>query len=91
MGIYGGFIMNYCQRHPLLEPGLLPVVFMLAGIADGFGLIMGIGLAGGDASVAWAETGSRYLLLVNVLLIVCLLDQRQIYLGGGQTIDQGTD
>ena len=45
---------------------------MLAGVADGFGLIMGVGLAGGDASVAWAEMGSRYLLLINVLLIVVL-------------------
>jgi formate-dependent nitrite reductase membrane component NrfD len=73
VGIYGGFIMNYVKGIPFWNQGLLPVVIMLAGIADGFGLIMGVALAGGDASIAWAEAGSRYLLLINVLLIVCYL------------------
>ncbi len=73
VGIYGGFIMNYIKGIPFWNQGLLPVVFILAGVADGFGLAMGVGLAGGDASVAWAETGSRYLLLINVLLIVTYL------------------
>jgi formate-dependent nitrite reductase membrane component NrfD len=73
VGIYGGFIMNYVKGIPFWNQGLLPIVVMLAGIADGFGLIMGIALAGGDASVTWAETGSRYLLLINVLLIVTYL------------------
>jgi formate-dependent nitrite reductase membrane component NrfD len=65
--------MNYIKGIPFWNQGLLPVVFILAGVADGFGLAMGVGLAGGDASVAWAETGSRYLLLINVLLIVTYL------------------
>lgn len=73
VGIYGGFIMNYCKGIPFWNQGLLPVVFVLAGVADGFGLAMGIGLAGGDANVALAETGSRYLLMINVLLIVVYL------------------
>jgi formate-dependent nitrite reductase membrane component NrfD len=73
VGIYGGFIMNYVKGIPFWNQGLLPVVIMLAGVADGFGLAMAIGLAGGDASVAWAETGSRYLLLINILLIVTYL------------------
>lgn len=73
VGIYGGFIMNYCKGIPFWNQGLLPVVFILAGVADGFGLAMGIGLAGGDANVALAEAGSRYLLMINVLLIVVYL------------------
>ena len=73
VGIYGGFIMNYVKGIPFWNQGLLPVVFILAGVADGFGLVMGVGLAGGDASVAWAETGSSYLLIINVLLIVVYL------------------
>lgn len=72
-GIYGGFIMNYVKGIPFWNQGLLPIVIMLAGIADGFGLVMAVGLAGGDASIAWAEAGSRYLLLINVLLIVTYL------------------
>lgn len=73
VGIYGGFIMNYCKGIPFWNQGLLPVVFVLAGVADGLGLIMGIGLAGGDANVALAEMVSRYLILANVFLIVCYL------------------
>jgi formate-dependent nitrite reductase membrane component NrfD len=73
VGIYGGFIMNYVKGIPFWNQGLLPIVIILAGVADGFGLAMAVGLAGGDASVAWAEMGSRYLLLMNVLLIVTYL------------------
>jgi formate-dependent nitrite reductase membrane component NrfD len=73
VGIYGGFIMNYCKGIPFWNQGPLPIVFVLAGVADGFGLIMGIGLAGGDANVAVAEIGSRYLLLINILLIAVYL------------------
>jgi formate-dependent nitrite reductase membrane component NrfD len=73
VGIYGGFIMNYVKGIPFWNQGLLPVVIILAGVADGFGLAMAVGLAGGDASVAWAEMGSRYLLLINILLIVTYL------------------
>jgi len=73
VGIYGGFIMNYVKGIPFWNQGLLPVVFILAGVADGFGLAMAVGLAGGDASIAWAEAGSRYLLLINILLIVTYL------------------
>jgi formate-dependent nitrite reductase membrane component NrfD len=73
VGIYGGFIMNYCKGIPFWNQGLLPMVFILAGVADGFGLAMGIGLAGGDADVALAEAGSRYLLMINILLIVVYL------------------
>jgi formate-dependent nitrite reductase membrane component NrfD len=72
-GIYGGFIMNYVKGIPFWNQGLLPVVFILAGVADGFGLTMAVGLAGGDASVAWAETGSSYLLIINILLIIVYL------------------
>ncbi len=73
VGIYGGFIMNYVKGIPFWNQGLLPVVFILAGVADGFGLAMAVGLAGGDASVSWAETGSSYLLIINVLLIIVYL------------------
>jgi formate-dependent nitrite reductase membrane component NrfD len=73
VGIYGGFIMNYVKGIPFWNQGLLPVVFILAGVADGFGLAMAIGLAGGDASVSWAETGSSYLLIINILLIIVYL------------------
>ena len=73
IGVYGGFIMNYCKGIPFWNQGLLPIVFVLAGVADGFGLAMAVGLAGGDANVMAAEAGSRYLILVNILLIIVYL------------------
>jgi formate-dependent nitrite reductase membrane component NrfD len=73
IGIYGGLMMNFCKGMPAWNQGLLPIVFIFAGVADGLALIMGIGLAGGDASIAAAEFVSRYLLLINIFLIVCYL------------------
>jgi formate-dependent nitrite reductase membrane component NrfD len=73
VGVYGGLMMNYCRGIPFWNQGLLPVVFVLAGVADGLGLIMGISLAGGDASVTVAEVASRFLLLANIFLIICYL------------------
>jgi polysulfide reductase chain C len=72
-GIYGGFIMNYCKSVPFWNTGILPIVFVLAGVADGFGLIIGIGLAGGDANVATAETWSRILIILNAFIIAVYL------------------
>jgi formate-dependent nitrite reductase membrane component NrfD len=69
-GIYGGFIMNYCKSVPFWNTGILPVVFLLAGIADGLGLIMGIGLAGGNVNIASAEMWSRITLIVNTFIII---------------------
>jgi formate-dependent nitrite reductase membrane component NrfD len=68
-GIYSGFIMNKCKTIPFWNTGILPIVFLLAGMADGFGLIIGIGLAGGDVNIAFAETCSRITLFVNAFII----------------------
>jgi formate-dependent nitrite reductase membrane component NrfD len=74
LGVYGAFMMNVCKGIPFWNQGLLPIVFILAGVADGFGLIIGIGMAGGDASVvSIAEAGTRIFLLVNIFLIIVYL------------------
>lgn len=73
VGVYGGLMMNYCKGIPFWNQGLLPIVIVLAGVADGFGLAAGIGMAGGDANIAQAEAGAGYLLLANIFLIVVLL------------------
>jgi formate-dependent nitrite reductase membrane component NrfD len=73
LGVYGAFMMNVCKGIPFWNQGLLPIVFILAGVADGFGLIIGIGMAGGDANVAIAEAGTRIFLLVNIFLIIVYL------------------
>ena len=68
-GIYSGFIMNKCKTVPFWNTGILPLVFLLAGIADGFGMIIGIGLAGGQVDIAFAETCSRITLVINAFII----------------------
>ncbi len=68
-GICGGFILNYCKSVPFWNTWILPVVFILAGIADGLALIMGISLAGSGSEIAMAEFWSRITLAVNALLI----------------------
>jgi formate-dependent nitrite reductase membrane component NrfD len=73
LGVYGAFMMNVCKGIPFWNQGILPIVFILAGVADGFGLIIGVGLAGGDANIAVGEAGSRLFLLINILLIVVYL------------------
>jgi formate-dependent nitrite reductase membrane component NrfD len=72
-GIYGGFMMNYCKSVPFWNTGILPLVFVLAGMADGFGLIVAIHLAGGGGDIAAAELWSRVLLAVNAVIIIIYL------------------
>jgi formate-dependent nitrite reductase membrane component NrfD len=48
VGIYGGFIMNFVKGIPFWNTGLLPMLFIIAGINDGFALIMAVGLGGGQ-------------------------------------------
>jgi len=74
VGVYGGLMMNYCKGIPFWNQSLLPIVIVLAGVADGLGLAAGIGVANGDARmIALAETGGSYMLLANIFLIMILL------------------
>jgi formate-dependent nitrite reductase membrane component NrfD len=69
-GTYSGFIMNSCKGVAFWNTGILPVFFPIAGIADGLGLILAVGLAGGDVNIAAAETWSRVVLLVNAFILI---------------------
>ncbi|MGE5229768.1 MAG: NrfD/PsrC family molybdoenzyme membrane anchor subunit [Deltaproteobacteria bacterium] len=70
-GIYCGFAMSYCKSLPFWNTGLLPIVFVIMGVADGLALTMGVNLVtGGDeAAISSLESWSRILLVVNALLI----------------------
>ncbi len=70
-GVYCGFAMSYCKSLPFWNTGLLPIVFVIMGVADGLALSMGVNLAtGGDeAAISTLESWSRILLVVNALLI----------------------
>ena len=71
--LYCGFMMSFCKSLPFWNTGLLPVVIMNAGIADGLALLIGVRMITGYFSFTALETVTRVLLLVNVLLIFSLI------------------
>lgn len=73
VGIYSGFIMSYCKSIPFWNSAILPLVFLFAGIADGFALIMAVGLGAGHVNIQAIETGSRTLLTINAVIIATYL------------------
>ncbi len=70
-GAYCGFAMSYCKGLQFWNTGLLPLVFVLMGFADGLALAMGVNLATGanESVIGTLETWSRVFLIVNALLI----------------------
>jgi len=71
--LYCGFMMSYCKSLPFWNTGLLPIVIMNAGIADGLALLMGLGMIAGGVNFTAVEAVTRILLLFNVLLIATLV------------------
>ena len=71
--VYCGFAMSYCKSVPFWNTGLLPIVFLLMGIADGLALIMGVGLVTGEDVIPVAESATRIMLIINSLLILSYL------------------
>jgi formate-dependent nitrite reductase membrane component NrfD len=71
--VYTGIILQNVKGVPFWNSSLLPILFVACGILGGFGLAAVIALNGGDVNLAVAETGSRWLLVINVLLIAVYL------------------
>jgi formate-dependent nitrite reductase membrane component NrfD len=71
--VYTGFVLNTVKAVPFWNSTLLPLLFVLCGIMGGFGLSVIIALNGGNVVLSAAETGSRWLLIINALLIVVYL------------------
>lgn len=69
VSIYTGFVLNSVKAVPFWNSTLLPILFILCGVLGGFGLSVVIALNGGDVELAAAETGSRWLLIANAVLI----------------------
>ena len=75
VAVYTGIILKNVKGVPFWNSALLPVLFVLCGILGGFGLSVVIALNGGDVNLSAAETGSRWLLIANALLIIIYLWQ----------------
>jgi formate-dependent nitrite reductase membrane component NrfD len=69
VSIYTGFVLNSVKAVPFWNSTLLPVLFILCGVLGGFGLSVVIALNGGDVNLAAAESGARWLLIINAFLI----------------------
>jgi formate-dependent nitrite reductase membrane component NrfD len=70
---YTGFVLNKVKGVPFWNSALLPLLFALYGVLCGLGLVVVIGLNAGAINVSAAEAGSRWLLVINALLIVTYL------------------
>ncbi len=73
VAIYTGFVLNSMKAVPFWNSWLLPVLFILCGILGGFGLSVVISLSGGGINLHDAETGSRWLLVANAVVIFIYL------------------
>ncbi len=69
VAIYTGFVLNTMKGVPFWRSWLLPLLFITCGILGGFGLAVVIALSGGGIDIEDAETGSRWLLLANAVII----------------------
>jgi len=68
-GIYCGFMMSYCKSVPFWNTGMLPIVILNAGIADGLALMMATGLFTGGVDFHILEHASRLVLGINAILL----------------------
>jgi formate-dependent nitrite reductase membrane component NrfD len=72
-GVYCGFMMSYCKSVPFWNTGILPIVILNAGIADGLALIMGVGVLTGGIDFHTMESAIRITLGVNAVLLATYL------------------
>ncbi len=70
---YTGFVLNNVKGVPFWDLPILPLLFVACGVLGGFGLTVGIAIFSSAVNMAAAETGSRIMLIVNVLLIALYL------------------
>jgi formate-dependent nitrite reductase membrane component NrfD len=73
VAIYTGFVLNSVKAVPFWNSWLLPLLFILCGLLGGFGLSVVISLNGGTIDLHAAETGSRWFLLANAVVIALYL------------------
>jgi formate-dependent nitrite reductase membrane component NrfD len=72
-GIYIGFAMSYCKGVAFWNTGLLPIIFVVDGVAAGLALIIAKGLVSGGVDITGVEAAGRIAIIVNALLILSYL------------------
>jgi formate-dependent nitrite reductase membrane component NrfD len=69
VGIYSGFIMSYCKSVPFWNTAMVPLILIFAGIADGFALMLAVGMADASVNIPAVELGSRIVLTTNIIIM----------------------
>jgi protein NrfD len=69
VGIYSGFIMSYCKSLPFWNTAMVPLILLLAGVADGFALMLAVGMADTSVNISAVEFGSRIMLIANIIIM----------------------
>jgi formate-dependent nitrite reductase membrane component NrfD len=73
VGIYSGFIMSYCKSVPFWNTAMVPLILIFAGVADGFALMLALGLADASVSISAVELGIRIILTANIIMIAAYI------------------
>jgi formate-dependent nitrite reductase membrane component NrfD len=73
VGIYSGFIMSYCKSVPFWNTAMLPIILLVTGVADGFALMLALGLADVSVDMAAVEAGSRIVLVANIIMMAAFV------------------
>jgi formate-dependent nitrite reductase membrane component NrfD len=67
--MYPGFTLNFINAIPFWNSAMLPILFLSLGSLGGFGLLMVIGVIGGEMDLARVGSGNMILILVTAILI----------------------
>jgi sulfite dehydrogenase (quinone) subunit SoeC len=70
---YTGFVLNEVKGVPFWNLPILPLLFIICGTLGGFGLTVAIGVFDSTVNLGLAETGSRWLLIINSALVAVYL------------------
>ena len=73
VAIYTGFVLNKVKAISFWNSNLLPVLFLMYAILGGLGLAVLIALFEGNIDIILAESGSRWLMVINALLVITYL------------------
>jgi formate-dependent nitrite reductase membrane component NrfD len=61
--------MSYRKSVPFWNTAMLPIILLLTGVADGFALMLAVGLFDASVNLAAVETGSRIVLAANIIIM----------------------
>lgn len=71
--VYPGFTLTYINAIPLWNSVALPILFLACGLLGGSGLLLAIGMFGGNVDLASVAAGGRILLIITSTIIIIFI------------------